>query len=72
MLAWLLVICSVIIMVKAADIEHRSQIFWGGYTFVCCVGCAYLFPRLLLINVILGLVVSFMSMFVLNTAQKRG
>ena len=71
MLGWLMVISAVIIMVKAADCEHRSSLLWGSLTFMICVGFAYLIPSLPFINIFLGLVVSFSLMFTANIVQKR-
>ena len=61
----LMVFACVAIMVKVADMEGRSTLLWGGYTFVACFACGYLIP-LPLLNIVLGLVFSFLSMFVVN------
>jgi hypothetical protein len=67
MLGLLMLICAIIIMVKVADIEGRSSLVWGFATFVSCIACSMLIPWPL-INIALGLGVSYGAMFALKLA----
>ncbi len=65
MFGLLMLVCAIIIMVKVADIEGRSSLVWGFATFVSCVACSMLIPWPL-IDVFMGLVVSYGAMFTLK------
>ncbi len=71
MLGWLMVLCSAMIMYKAAEMERRSGLVWGAYTVICCVGIAHLVPTLFLINIFLGLAAAFATMFAANILRDR-
>lgn len=62
MFGWIMIIAAVIVMAKAAEMEQRSASFWGGLTFVLCLGCGVLIP-LPLLNVGIGFILSFLIMF---------
>ena len=67
MLGLLMLACAIIIMVKIADIEGRSSLVWGLATFASCVVCSMLIPWPL-INIFVGLSVSYGAMFALKLA----
>ncbi len=62
---------SVIVMVKAAEIEQRNPFLWAAITFGCCYGTAVLLPSLFLINVVLGGIFSFALMTGANIMKDR-
>lgn len=66
----IMIIAAVTIMVKAADMENRSPFSWGMTTFLMCVLCGLLIP-LPLINIAIGLVISFLAMFVVKLVSKE-
>ncbi|MCP4707021.1 MAG: hypothetical protein GY869_00220 [Planctomycetes bacterium] len=70
MLGWIMVFASVSLMVKVATIERRSPVFWGGLTFVLCLGGIFGLPSLPLINIGIGVGVSFLAMFILKMFGK--
>jgi hypothetical protein len=67
MFGLLMLICAIIIMVKVADIEGRSSLVWGFATFVSCIACSILIPWPL-IDIVVGLGVSYGTMFALKLA----
>ena len=69
MFGWLMIGASVVIMYRVADAEDRSGILWGAITFALCFGSTFIIP-LPLINIIMGLAVSFLSMFILNAVRR--
>lgn len=71
MLSWLMIISAVIFMAKAAEMEHRSSLKWGAYTLAWCVAFTNLLPDLPFINIVLGFVVSFGSMFAANILKQK-
>ena len=70
MISLVMIIGSVIIMVKAAELEHRSPFLWGVYTLISCLVCARLIP-MPLVNIFIGLVISFSTMFVSKIIQDK-
>lgn len=56
------IIAAVSIMAKAAEMEERSSFLWGFITLVICVLCGLFIP-LFLINIVIGLVISYLLMF---------
>jgi len=70
MIGIVVIIASVTIMVKVAESEERSPVLWGIITAVLCVLCGVLIP-LPLINIVIGLVVSYMIMFVTKLLRKE-
>ncbi len=69
MLGWLMIAASVVIMFHVAEAEDRSPFLWAAITFVLCYGAAATIP-LPFIDIFLGLVASFVSMFVLNAIRR--
>ena len=63
MLGWIVIGASMAIMAKIALVEERSPFLWGALTFVICLVCAYFIP-LFMLNIIIGLVISYLIMFV--------
>lgn len=59
---------SVVIMARIAEAEDRSMILWEAMTFVLCFVCAALIPWPL-VNIAIGLGLSFTAMFVLKAIQ---
>jgi hypothetical protein len=53
---------AVVIMTKAAEMEGRSTVLWGVVTFILCLLCGIFIP-LPLINIVIGLVISYLAMF---------
>ncbi len=70
MFEWLTIAAAVTIMAKAADMEGKSSVLWGVITFVLCLICAVLIP-LPLINIVIGLVISFSAMFLVKIIKKE-
>ena len=68
MFGWLMIGASVVVMYRVADAEDRSPILWGAITFALCFGSMFIIP-LPFINIFIGLVVSFLSMFILNVVR---
>ncbi|MFC1734574.1 hypothetical protein ACFL1X_00550 [Candidatus Hydrogenedentota bacterium] len=68
MLGLAMLISSVIIMIKVADAENRSGLFWGLVTLVVCLACGW-FIRLPLVNICIGLFISYMAMFAMKLIQ---
>lgn len=65
MFGWIMVGASVLIMARVAEAEDRSEILWGALTLVLGLVCAGLIP-LPLVNIAIGLGLSFAAMFVLK------
>lgn len=63
MLGWILIIVSAVAMGRIASSEGRSALVWGGVTGLICFLSAMFIP-LPLINIGIGLVISFISMTV--------
>jgi len=57
-------------MMKAAEIDRRQPIVWGGITLVVCLLCNMLIP-LPYIDIVIGLGISFGVMFALNLTSNR-
>ena len=70
MLGILMIIAAVVIMVKAADMEGRSSVLWGALTLILCLACGALIP-LPLINIAIGLGMSYFAMFIMKLVQER-
>ena len=66
----IMIIAAVSIMVKVVEVEGRSTLFWGAYTFAVCIFFRYLIS-LPIPNVIPGLIVSYMTMFFLKLFKKN-
>mgnify|MGYP000117872805 CR=1 FL=1 len=69
MIGWIVIFASVAIVAKAADVEQRSAFKWGFLTFIICLACAFLIP-LPLINIVIGLVISFAALFAVKVMDK--
>ncbi|MHA1659949.1 MAG: hypothetical protein ACTSUT_12615 [Promethearchaeota archaeon] len=57
-------------MAKIAEIEERSILFWGVYTLAVCLCFRYLIS-LPIPNILLGLIVSYITMLFLKIIQKN-
>jgi len=68
MLGIIIIVASVSIMAKVAEMEERSSVNWGVITLVLCLVCGALIP-IPLLNLVAGLVVSFIAMFALKAIQ---
>lgn len=68
MLSLIMIVCAVIIMSKAAEMEGRSSVIWGALTLMICFASAYI--PLPLLNILIGLGISFAAMFVMNLIRK--
>ena len=68
MIALIMLILSIAIMCKVAELEGRSSIVWGFATFLSCVACSTLIP-LPLLNIFIGLALCYGAMFALKLAQ---
>lgn len=68
-MGWLMILASVVIMYKVAQMERRSGIIWGGITLALCLLSA-MFIHLPLINIAIGLALSYFLMFLSNLAGK--
>lgn len=64
MIGWLVLAAAVVAMYRIADTEGKSGVLWAGLTFVICLAMAFLLPNWPIVNVALGGVVSFLTMFV--------
>ena len=62
----IMIIAAIILMVKVADAEGRSEILWAGITVAICFAC--LFIPLPLIRIVIAVVVSYGIMFGLKLA----
>lgn len=69
MVGWVIIIAAVTIMARAAEMEGRSTLLWGGITFVLCLVCNIIIP-LPLIDLVMGLILSYLAMFVVNVIGK--
>ena len=58
----IVLVASVVLMVKIADMENYSGITWGGLTAALCILCLFVIPVPFL-RVIVGLVLSFTAVF---------
>lgn len=65
MFGWIMIFASVIVMARVAEAEDRSAVLWGALTLLLCLAAAAVIP-LPLINIFLGLAVSFGLMLGLN------
>lgn len=65
MLGWLVLAAAITVMVKVAEIEGRSTVFWGVVTFGLCF-LSMMYVPLPFINISLGLVASYLLMFVMK------
>ena len=65
----LLLISAVGIMSKVADLEGRSSFAWGGITLVICIISGIIIP-IPLLNIVIGLVITFFIMFAVKIIQK--
>ncbi|MCF6176519.1 MAG: hypothetical protein L3J71_12225 [Victivallaceae bacterium] len=65
----IILICSIIIIAKAAELEGRSSVSWGFITFLICIACGFLIP-LPLINIVIGLFISFIALFAVKVIKK--
>lgn len=70
MFTLVVIIAAIFIMVKAAEVEGRSQLLWGSLTCGICL-LSTMFIPLPLINTVIGLGLSFALMLVLNIARDR-
>jgi hypothetical protein len=70
MLGWIVIGAAVVIMTKAAEMEGRSTLLWGAITFVLCLLCSIFIP-LPLINIVIGLVISYLVMFAVKLRTNR-
>lgn len=61
-------IAAITIMAKAAAMEGRSSVWWGVITFASCTVSSMLIP-LPLINIVVGLAVSYGLMFAIKMVQ---
>ena len=68
MLEWVMVIASVVFMARVADMERRSNVFWGALTLGLCLASMLLVP-LPLVRVALACGLSFVIMFVAKIVQ---
>ena len=71
MLGWLVLGAAVLAMYRIADAENRSGLAWGALTFAICFACMIAMPMLPLINIGIGLFLSFMMMMVLKMVASR-
>ena len=69
MFGWIVILAAVTIMVKVSEMEGRSTTFWGALTFLLCILCSAFIP-LPLINIVLGLILSYTAMFILKLLEK--
>jgi hypothetical protein len=69
MIGWIVIGAAVTIMVKAAEMEDRSTILWGGITLALCIACSIFIP-LPLINIVIGLALTYLAMLIANLLRK--
>jgi hypothetical protein len=69
MVGLIVVVAAVVIMTKAAEMEGRSTVLWGAITFILCLLCSIFIP-LPLINIVIGLVISYLAMFAVKLIAK--
>ena len=69
MLGWVMIIAAVVLMYRVAEFENRSGIIWGAVTFGLCMGAAMTIP-LPFVNIVVGVVVAFVAMFVAKAIQE--
>lgn len=62
---WVVLIACAVLMYRVAEIERLSGAVWAALTFVLCLGCALTIP-LPFINLVIGLIISFIAMTVYN------
>jgi len=72
-IGWIIMGAAIVVMFKAAELEHRNGWAWAGITFLCCLVSTTLMPNLIIVNAFLGLVLSFALMTTANILrdQKR-
>jgi hypothetical protein len=69
-MAMLTIIAAITIMAKAAEMEGRSPEVWGIVTFLLCLLCSWIIP-LPLINIVIGLVISFLALFATKVIEEK-
>ena len=69
MLSLVMLIASVVIMYKAAEMEDRNVSLWASATLLVCIGCILVIP-LGVISIFIGLVLCFGTMFVLTLSGR--
>lgn len=70
MIGWIITIMACAGMAKIAGNEGRSGLLWGMITFLLCFGAAYIIP-FPLVNVGIGLVISFIVYTAVKIIQER-
>ena len=66
----ILLITAVGIMAKAADLEGRSSFAWGAITLIMCIISGIIIP-IPLVNILIGVVATFLIMFAAKIIQKE-
>ena len=69
MIGLIIIAASAVFMSRLAETEDRSPIVWGFLTLVLCVACGAFIP-LGLVALVMGLVLSFLAMLVLNLIRE--
>lgn len=70
MFGWLVLLAAIVAMYRIAEIEGKSGLPWGTITLVFCLTVAYVLPGWPLVNVALGGVLSFITMFIYKVARE--
>ena len=68
MLGWALIVISAVAMARIAAAEGKSALAWGGVTGLICFLCAQFIP-LPLVNIGIGLVISFVALTVVKMVK---
>ena len=70
MLGLIVLAACTVLMYRMAEMSDRSGGVWGGITFVICLACGLLIP-LPLINIVIGLVISYIVFAATAIIQQR-